>query len=290
MHKGNAAQAAWACAVLAVIAGISTIAVAGETKEIPDHAGFQSCEGCHDQQHSMWAASGHSKSISRVTNSPRATADCYGCHSAEGFAAKREGKKVDLAAKESLHSIGCLTCHDPRGAKYPDKLVMDRDELCESCHTQRAVLQGRGAKGIEDIRGVHSDVSCVSCHMSEGNHRMQVLRPDDPNLSATRLDTCTACHKDGNGKARAKELQEWQAEYQESMDKLQATLTAVNATLKDKPDLLNADLKAKLDTVKQNLFILQRDGSRSAHNPDFAIAVMAEASSDLNEVKAGVGR
>jgi Skp family chaperone for outer membrane proteins len=126
--------------------------------------------------------------------------------------------------------------------------------------------------------------------MSEGNHRMQVLRPDDPNLSATRLDTCTACHKDGNGKARAKELQEWQAEYQESMDKLQATLTAVNATLKDKPDLLNADLKAKLDTVKQNLFILQRDGSRSAHNPDFAIAVMAEASSDLNEVKAGVGR
>ena len=73
---------------------------------------------CHDQKHSMWEASGHSKSISRVTNSPRATADCYGCHSAEGFAAKREGKKVDLAAKESLHSVGCLACHDPRGAKY----------------------------------------------------------------------------------------------------------------------------------------------------------------------------
>ena len=52
---------------------------------------------------------------------------------------------------------------------------------------------------------------------------MQVLRPDDPNLFATRLDTCTACHKDGNRKARAKELQEWQAEYKESMDELQAT-------------------------------------------------------------------
>ena len=208
MHKQIAQQAAVACAVLIVISGIATIALADEKKEIPDHAAFQTCEGCHARQQSMWEGSGHSKSVSLVADNPRASADCYGCHSAEGAAAKREGKKVDMAAKGSLHSVACLTCHDPRDTKHSYKLVMDSDVLCESCHSEQAVLEGRGPKGIEETRSVHAAVPCVSCHMSEANHGMKVLRPDDPGLSATRLDTCTACHKDGNGKARAKELQE----------------------------------------------------------------------------------
>jgi predicted CXXCH cytochrome family protein len=262
--------------------------MADEKKEIPDHSGFTSCQACHAEKFSMWEASGHSKAISAVANNNSASADCYGCHSAEGFTIKREGKKVDIADKESFHTISCLSCHNPRGTEYPRRLVMDPEKLCEFCHPQRAVLKGQGAKGVEDTRSVHSGVACVSCHMSEGNHRMKVIRPDDPNLSEKQTDTCTACHKDGNRKTRAKQLQEWQSWYKESMDPLQADLKAVDAALKEKPTALSAELKAKLDALKTNIYMIEREGSRGAHNLDFALEVMSLASRDLKEVKAAL--
>jgi len=193
-----------------------------------------------------------------------------------------------VAKKESYHSISCLACHSPLGSKYPYRLVADPEDLCESCHSQRAVLKGEGAKGIEDMRNVHSAVTCVSCHMTEGNHRMKVLRPDDPNLSEKRIDTCTGCHKDNNRATRAKQLQEWQSEYKEKMEPLQAEVKAIGAAVKEKPDLLNDALKAKLNNVRFNLSILERDRSRGAHNLDFALEVMALASADLKALKAAV--
>ena len=235
----------------------------------------------------MWEASGHSKAIGRLANTA-SSADCYACHSTEGFEAKMKGTKVDVAKKESYHSISCLACHSPLGSKYPYRLVADPEDLCESCHSQRAVLKGEGAKGIEDMRNVHSAVTCVSCHMTEGNHRMKVLRPDDPNLSEKRIDTCTGCHKDNNRATRANQLQEWQSEYKEKMEPLQAEVKAIGAAVKEKPDLLNDALKAKLNNVRFNLSILERDRSRGAHNLDFALEVMALASADLKALKAAV--
>jgi hypothetical protein len=124
--------------------------------------------------------------------------------------------------------------------------------------------------------------------MTEGNHLLKVLRPDDPNLAEDRLDTCTACHKDNNRRTRARQLQEWQAEYKEKMDPLQEDLNSINAATKEKPELLNADLKAKLANVRFNLSMLERDRSRGSHNFDFALEVMALASADLKELKAAV--
>jgi predicted CXXCH cytochrome family protein len=280
---------ALACFGLIAFAGFAAIPMADEKKEIPDHSGFKSCQACHAEKNSMWEASGHSKAISAVSNSNMASANCYGCHSTEGFTTKREGKKIEIADKESFHTISCLACHDPRGTEHPRKLVMDPEKLCESCHTQRAVLKGQGAKGVEDTRSVHSGVSCVSCHMSEGNHQMKVLRPDDPALTENRIDTCTACHKDGNRKARAKQIQEWQSWYKESMEPLQADLKAVDAALKEKPTALNAELRAKLDALKTNISMIERDGSGGAHNLDFALEIMALANKDLKGIRAALG-
>ena len=254
------------------------------TKIPPD----SSISANHLRNYNMWAASGHSKALSRVINNNQATADCYGCHSAEGFLAKLQGKKVDIAKKENFSTLSCVACHDPHDSENPRQLVVSSEKLCESCHTQRAVLKGQGAKGIEDVRGVHSAISCVSCHMTEANHLMKVIRPDDPGLSEKRMDTCTTCHKDNNRKARANQLQEWQAEYKEKMDALQADVTAISAALKQKPDLLNADLKTKFGNVRSNLFVLSRDGSRGFHNFDYALEIMALASSNLKEIKGAI--
>jgi predicted CXXCH cytochrome family protein len=287
MNKKIARKITLACLAIAAIVGVVAIVLADDKKEIPDHSNFTSCQACHSEKQSMWEASGHSKAIGRIT-AGTSSADCYGCHSTEGFAARLQGTKVDTAKKESYHSISCLACHSPSGSKYPYRLVADPEDLCESCHSQRAVLKGEGAKGIEDMRNVHSAVTCVSCHMTEGNHRMKVLRPDDPNLSEKRIDTCTGCHKDNNRATRAKQLQEWQAEYKEKMDSLQADMNSINTAIKEKPALLNAELKVKLANVRFNLSMLERDRSRGAHNLDFALEIMSLASADLKALKAAV--
>jgi predicted CXXCH cytochrome family protein len=287
MKKKIARKITLACLAIAAVVGIFAIVLADDKKEIPDHSNFTSCQACHPEKQSTWEASGHSKAIGRIA-AVTSSADCYGCHSTEGFAAKLQGTKVDTAKKESFHTISCLACHDPAGSKHPYRLVADPEDLCESCHSQRAVLKGEGAKGIEDMRNVHSAVTCVSCHMTEGNHLLKVLRPDDPKLAENRMDTCTACHKDNNRKTRARQLQEWQAEYKEKMDPLQADLNSINAVTKEKPDLLNDELKARLANVRFNLSLLERDRSRGAHNLDFALEVMALASADLKELKAAV--
>ena len=236
----------------------------------------------------MWKASdtGHSKALSRVINAKQATADCYACHSAEGFAAKLQGEKIDITQRSSFSAVTCIVCHDPKKKGSDHLLVMESEKLCNSCHTQRAVLKGQGARGIEDTRSVHSAVDCVSCHMTEGNHRMKVLRPDDPALTDKRLDTCTACHKDNNRKARARQLQEWQSTYDEEMKPLQADVDAINAALKKKPDLLSPELKTRFDNVTANFLVLAKDMSRGAHNFDYALEIMALAKSDLKEIKA----
>lgn len=277
-----------ACTAIAAIAGIFAVVPAQEKKAEPDHTNFTSCKDCHADKQSMWEASGHSKAIGLVKDNKMASADCYACHSTEGFAAKLQGNKVDAAQKESFHTVSCLACHSLRSTGHPHRLVMDPDRICAACHSQENFLKGSGARGVEDTRGVHSAVLCVSCHMTGGSHRMTVIRPDDPNLSETSVDTCTTCHKDNNRKARAKQLQEWQAEYKEKMDSLQADVNAIGAALKEKPDLLNADLKKKLGDVRFNLSILTRDGSRSAHNFDYSLEIMAQVSVDLKELKAAI--
>ena len=287
MSKRNAQNPIYACIVFAAIIGIVVVVRAQDKTEIPDHTNFQSCEACHADKQSMWEQSGHSKAIGRLANAA-SSADCYACHSTEGFTAKRQGNKVDPAQKAGFHTVSCLACHDPRGGKYPRRLVADPEELCESCHRQRSMLKGEGAKGIEDVRNVHSAVSCVSCHMTEGNHSMKVLRPDDPDLKENRVDTCTGCHKDNNRAARARQLQEWQGDYKEKMDMVQADAKAINTATREKPDLLNADLKAKLNNLTFNLSMLERDKSRGAHNHDYALEIMDKAAKDLKELKAAI--
>ena len=72
------------------------------------------------------------------------------------------------------------------------------------------------------------------------------------------------------------------------MDPIQADLDAIDAALKEDPDLLDDTLKSKLNDVRSNLGIIIRDRSNGAHNLDYALEIMSLASSDLKEIKAAV--
>jgi predicted CXXCH cytochrome family protein len=281
--------------ILSIFVAILAAAAIADDKKESDSP--EACIACHQsggnfrRNFTMWKTSSHGKTLNAVMNNNQASPDCYGCHTDEGFKAKNQGKKVDVALKQSFSPVTCTTCHNlPHDSKFPRQLVTDPETLCTSCHTQRAILQGKGAKGIEEARSFHSAVDCISCHMSETNHLMKVIRPDDPDVSDKRMDTCTSCHKDNNRKARIAQLQEWQSSYKERMEPLQADLNTISAALKQNPNLLDAQMKEKLNTVRFNLSLLTRDGSRGSHNIDLTAEVFSNASKDLRALKSAMQR
>jgi Cytochrome c7 and related cytochrome c/Cytochrome c554 and c-prime len=271
-----------------MVTGFVGYILAQEKKEIPDHAGFQSCQPCHAEKQSMWEASNHRKAIDLISINNQAAMDCSGCHTSKSPATGQQGTAAGTSVKESYHKVSCLACHARQKTEFDHRLVIAPEKLCDVCHTQRAVFLGKGAKGIEDSRNFHSGVPCVSCHMTEGNHRMKVLRPDDAGLSEKRQDTCTACHMDNNREARVEQIQDWQSTHIENVTPLLADIKIIDEKLKAKPDLLNAELKSKFDDVKTNLSILDKDGSRGFHNFVFSLEITSLASDALKEIKAAV--
>ena len=270
------------------MAGFVIRGIAEEKKTTPDHAGFQSCQTCHAEKQSMWEASNHGKVIAQIVNNDPSATQCSGCHSSKRPEAGEQDTAGSSAKKESFHKVSCLACHSRQKGEFDHGLVMDPDKLCDLCHTQRSVFWGKGAKGVEDSRNFHSGVPCISCHMSEGNHKMKVLRPDDPGLTEKRSDTCTACHHDNNREARVEQIHEWQSTYDENMAPLLADVKIIEAALKRTPGLLNASLMSKFEDLKANLSILEKDGSRGFHNFVFSLEITSLAAGDLKEIKAAI--
>ena len=208
--------------------------------------------------YNMWLASGHAKTPTR---------------------------DIEINGKKWEGPITCAACHNPHNSENTAQLIMKPKDLCPSCHFQGAVLKGFGAKGIEETRSLHTAIACFSCHMTENNHLMKVLRPDDPDLAENRTDSCSDCHEVKDRKIRAKQIQDWEAWYNDTMSPVQEDLKMVEEKLQANPDILNAELKAKLDDIKGNLSIIINDGSNGVHNLDYALEIMSLAKRQLKDIK-----
>jgi predicted CXXCH cytochrome family protein len=211
--------------------------------------------------YNMWLASGHGKAPDR---------------------------NIQIKGKDWTGPVSCVACHNPHHSDNPSQLVMKPDKLCAECHFQDQVLRGSGAKDIEETRSLHTAIPCYSCHMTEGNHLMKVLRPDDPDLVESRTDSCSDCHEVKDRKVRARQIKDWEEWYKETMDPIQADLKIVEVALKKNPNLLNRELKAKLDDIESNLSIVIEDGSNGVHNLDYALEIMALAKRHLAEIKKAI--
>jgi len=272
-----------ATAVFFHVSGYAT-----QEKTIPDHGSFTECRACHQEKYKMWEASRHSKSGKIITQ--KSGADCIGCHTPEGFAARLQGTTFDPSGRESFNSLSCVACHKPGSGANPKQLVMDPKILCGECHAASDVLEGKGATGLNDVRSFHSAVTCVSCHMPEANHNMKIVRPDASGLPEDSTDTCSRCHKDSTRDTHARHLQNWRELYRKAREPIEADLKMITAVMKEKPDLLDAGLQAKLSAARANLFLLQRDSAQYAHNLDFALEIARQASKDIEEIKEVIKR
>jgi predicted CXXCH cytochrome family protein len=215
----------------------------------------------HPFIYNMWKASGHSET---------------------------SGRTFTIEGKEWSGPITCVACHNPHQSENPHQLVVAPEDLCSSCHFQDAVLKGKGAEGVEQTRSLHTAISCIECHMTESNHLMRVLRPDNPDLAEDRTDTCSACHEVNSREARAHQIQDWEAWYRETLEPVQADLYIIDAALKNNPNLLDAELNKKLEVTKSNLAIVEQDGSEGVHNLDYALEIMALAKKELSKIKAAI--
>lgn len=272
--------------LIALVAVPSPAASAEETKSIPDHTHFQSCQGCHADKNKLWEESSHGKAIRQTVHYAAGTAECSGCHSQ---AKPNAPAKTAALPQESNHKEACLACHSRQKTEHSKRLVMDPQKLCATCHFQSDVFLGLGAKGIEDSRNFHSGVLCYTCHMTEKNHDMKVIRPDDPALAGSkRQDSCTACHVDNNREARVRQIQEWQSTYKENMPPLQADVKMIAGALAKNPKALKVPMQAKFEDVKANLAILEKDGSTGFHNFVFMLEITSMASKDLKAIKAAI--
>jgi len=211
--------------------------------------------------YNMWLASGHSK---------------------------KPDRKIKVGNIDWTEPISCVVCHNPHHSDNPSQLYVKPEKLCNECHFQDAVLKGKGAKGIEDTRSLHTPIPCISCHMTEGNHLMKVLRPDNPDLAENRTDSCSDCHEVKDRKIRAHQIKDWEAWYREAMDPIQEDLKTVEIALNKNPDLLNEELKTKLEDINANLSIIIKDGSNGVHNLDYALEIMALAKRHLREIKKAI--
>lgn len=202
--------------------------------------------------------------------------------------AKRPDRNIEINGKKWEGAVTCAACHDPHGSANKAQLVMDSKELCRSCHFQGEVLKGFGAKGIEETRSLHTAAACIACHMTEKNHLMKMFRPDDPNLSEDRLDSCSDCHEVKDRKMRTAQLHDMEAWYNEAFVPLQEDLKMIDEKLKENPDILNSELKARLADARGNLSIIINDGSNGVHNLDYALEIMSQAKRDFKVIKEAI--
>lgn len=256
----------------------------------------------HHKEYPEWLASGHGpKAVTDLKSNDHASAACYACHTQEAAAAKEEGTTFTLDKNAEYNAISCVTCHRPHGLG----LAADEKELCANCHTgdiapgtslkpgttphhpMKEFFAGYGAAGgITSTGNFHQDITCQECHMANNNHLMQVVRPDDPNITAGSNDGCTSCHKDDRD-VRAAYLNMWQDVTSSKIAALNADIAAIDAAVK-KGTTLTADQKLKYDTAKTNIAFITADGSKGAHNFDYAAKILSAAQKDLNVVKAAV--
>ena len=202
--------------------------------------------------------------------------------------AETPARNIEINNKKWIGPVTCVACHNPHGSDNSSQLIMKRDKICNECHFQVDVQKGYGAKGIEETRNLHTPTPCFTCHMTEKNHLMKVFRPDDPDLSDNRMDSCTHCHRVGSREMRAKQIQDMEEWYNEAMEPVQRDLKYIEEKLKNNPGILNMELKSKLEDVKSNLSIILNDGSNGVHNLDYALEIMTLAKRHLKEIKNAV--
>lgn len=264
----------------------------------------------HLQQYPQWKASAHAGATQLlIDRGPTylARQECIACHSTSAGRLIEKGMTYDPAKHLVNDGVGCASCHASHGSEHTASLKMEPQALCLSCHsvgrgdpsvtqigTTRAphspqgdMLQGISAIGVAPTKGPHSEVTCVQCHMSEGNHMMKVITPAAAMATEGRVDTCTACHTNSSAESRDLYLTMWQENVTGRLERIKADVAVIDAALKADPNVLGTR-KAAYENARANFWYVQKDNSKGAHNFEYALKILSQAQSEISNIKAAL--
>lgn len=280
----------------------------------PEYDGSQSpphMEDHHMQQYPQWKASGHANATNLlIDHGPSYTArqECIYCHSTSaGIQIKGKGQSFDPATDLVNDGVSCAACHSSHGSEYEGSLKMEAQALCVSCHSvgrgkpepvtigttraphspQADVLQGTGAIGIAPTKGAHTGVTCIECHMTEGNHMMKVVKPGDV-VGSERVDSCTACHTDSSPESREAYLDMWKQSVTVRMTALEADVKMIDGVLTANPQALSTELTSQYKNARANYWMIMKDKSYGAHNFEYTLKILTNTQAEMAKIKAAL--
>lgn len=149
----------------------------------------------------------------------------------------------------------CFECHSEMRAE--NKIISaPQEDDCTVCHSmQKGLQEGDFVKSIEGDRWYMADLSCTECHESA------FIKPN--------TDKCATCHDD----SYAEIMIETQAAYLVNFEEIQKIYNELFAQKLEMKPGKRALFNKFQDIVK----ILEKDGSRGIHNPEYFDMIFEKA-------------
>jgi nitrate/TMAO reductase-like tetraheme cytochrome c subunit len=217
---------------------------------------------------------------------------CHSCHGEEGHI-EHIGDSVFMHATHvTEHKVECFECHDEihHGLLPLEPPRPASKEGCGACHVDaheavRNVYSGTGARDVADrpSRMYVTRVVCAACHTGRAARTIEAAAHPHrdghgAHVAAAGAVDCIHCH----GTGFAPMLEEWQAAVGGELDRLGPLLEELEAEAA--PDA--GEPRELLAAARWNYEMIAFDGSRGAHNPNYALDVLADVAERLDRVAA----
>jgi nitrate/TMAO reductase-like tetraheme cytochrome c subunit len=242
---------------------------------------------------------------------------CHSCHAEVGHI-ERLGETDFLHEKHVTdHKVECFECHDEihHGLMPLERPRAAESEGCGSCHasTHEAaslLLAGTGAAGVPDqpSRMYETRVGCAACHTGRSGYRVRAPLAAHASDGAAGVDgahrfvlsgapadgahsasiaaagnvDCIHCH----GPSYDGMLGEWQATVGEQLERLKPLLGELEERLGETDD---GPASTALAEARRNLSLVAFDGSRGAHNVDYALDVLRAGAERIDAARGLLG-
>ncbi len=234
----------------------------------------------------------HSTKGNRGRHAENSVADFVVRNTLLSFKGKSERRRKGIVVPHAIHldkGIGCIDCHQEI-VHGPDELmdengaILPRMEICFACHNDRRAPRdctlchemqkkmnlGIDGAGVEDTPNyMYPDsATCTDCHVEEDNWKMTPA-------------VCADCHGD---ESYGSMMTEWQ-------DDTQALIDEVGPLVEDLGRAVDNARKRGRDVTKAtelyedalaNYDFVVNDGSKGAHNVEYAAALLNAAKEKLN--------
>lgn len=180
--------------------------------------------------------------------------NCVDCH----LGVAHGGEFHNLPKMET-----CFTCHYKEKQKN-ENISAPKNEDCAVCHSmQENIQQGKAVSGVDETPWYMASLECSDCHKDA--------------FSRPNTDTCTSCHD---------------SSYAQIMTDIQKDYIEKIKPVVEKRDLLFKE-RLEMPKGKRGIFnqanamvrLLEKDGSKGVHNPEYFDLIIEKAKSTLEAVE-----